>query len=52
METHYYNLNGYYDDLRALLDRMVAEELSSTEKLKGISFVSNLDEIRKILEQG
>ncbi|MBO7709732.1 MAG: TIGR00730 family Rossman fold protein [Lachnospiraceae bacterium] len=45
-----YNLNGYYDCLRALLDRMVEEELSSDEKLKGISFVSNLEEIRKILE--
>ena len=45
-----YNLNGYYDCLRALLDRMVEEELSSDEKLKGISFVSNLEEIRTILE--
>ena len=34
-----YNLNGYYDCLRGLLDRMVAEELSSDEKLKGIFFV-------------
>lgn len=46
-----YNLNGYYDNLRALLDRMVEEELSSTEKLKGISFVKDLDEIRMILEK-
>ena len=46
-----YNLNGYYDSLRALLDRMVEEELSSTEKLKGISFVRDLDEIREILEE-
>ena len=46
-----YNLNGYYDSLRTLLDRMVEEELSSAEKLEGISFVRNLDEIRKILEK-
>ena len=44
-----YNLNGYYDCLRGLLDHMVEEELSSDEKLAGISFVSNLDEIRKML---
>ena len=45
-----YNLNGYYDSLCALLGRMVEEELSSVEKLKGISFVSNLREITNILE--
>ena len=45
-----YNLNGYYDCLQGLLGRMVEEELSSEEKLAGISFVNNLDEIRKILE--
>ena len=44
-----YNLNGYYDCLRALLDRMVEEELASTEKLEGISFVTGLDEIREII---
>ena len=45
-----YNLNGYYDSLRALLDHMVEEELSSNEKLEGISFAASLEEIRKILE--
>ena len=45
-----YNLNGYYDCLRGLLARMVAEELSSDGKLKGIFFVSGLDEIRTILD--
>lgn len=46
-----YNLNGYYDCLRAQLDRMVEEELSSTEKLGGVSFVCSLDEIRNVLTQ-
>ncbi len=46
-----YNLNGYYDNLRALLERMVEEELSSHEKLTGISFAGSLEEIREILEQ-
>ena len=46
-----YNLDGYYDSLRALLDRMVEEELSSEKKLEGISFVKNLNDIRMILER-
>lgn len=45
-----YNLNGYYDCLRGLLDHMVEEELASDERLRGISFARNLDEIRKVLE--
>ena len=45
-----YNLNGYYDCLRALLDHMVEEELASDERLRGISFARNLDEIREVLE--
>ena len=44
-----YNLNGYYDCLRGLLDRMVVEGLSSQEKLKGIYFVYSLDEIKMVL---
>ena len=46
-----YNLNGYYDCLRGLLDRMVEEGLSSEEKLTGITFADSLDEIIKILEE-
>ena len=45
-----YNLNGYYDCLRGLLDRMVEEELSSEERLAGISFAGSLEEIITILE--
>ena len=44
-----YNLNGYYDGMRILLDRMLASGLSTPEKLKGISFAASLDEIRTIL---
>jgi len=46
-----YNLNGYYDCLHGLLEQMVEEDFSSKEKLMGISFVSSLDEIIKILEK-
>ncbi len=44
-----YNLNGYYDTLASLLDKMVEEELALPEKLSGISFVRNLDEIKEVL---
>ena len=45
-----YNLDGYYDSLEALLQKMVQEGLSSEEKLAGIRFVKNLDEIKSMLE--
>lgn len=44
-----YNLNGYYDGLRMLLDRMLATELSTPEKLSGITFAGTLEEIASIL---
>ena len=46
-----YNLGGYYDSLKALLDRMIDEGLSSPARQAGISFASNLDEIRAILRK-
>lgn len=46
-----YNLNGYYDLLKALLDHMVEMGLSSKEKMKGIRFAGNLKEITAILEK-
>ena len=45
-----YNLNGYYDDLRRLLDRMGETELASEELLKGIRFAGSLREITEIIE--
>lgn len=44
-----YNLNGYYDDLKNLLEKMKEKELSSEEKLKGIYFAQNLQEIAEIV---
>ena len=44
-----YNLNGYYDDLKALLRHMIEAGLSSEEKQKGIYFAENLDDIRALL---
>ena len=45
-----YNLNGYYDSLKALLDHMIAMRLSSPERQQGISFADNLAEIKTILQ--
>ncbi len=44
-----YNLNGYYDDLKALLDKMIERDLSTKERQQGIYFVKNLDEIKEIV---
>ncbi len=45
-----YNRNGFYDPLRALLDRMTAEGLSGPERQRGIHFASSLEEIKEIIE--
>ena len=44
-----YNLNGYYDHLRALLDHMIENGLSTAERQRGIYFARNLDEIAELL---
>ena len=44
-----YNLNGYYDGLRALLGHMIEMGLSSPEKQAGIRFADDLAAIRAIL---
>ena len=46
-----YNLNGYYDDLKALLRHMIEKGLSSPERQEGIYFAEDLAQIRAILEQ-
>ena len=45
-----YNLNGYYDNLKALLDHMIAMGLSSPERQQGISSADNLAETKTILQ--
>ena len=44
-----YNLNGYYDGLKALLGHMIEMGLSSPEKQAGIFFADSLEAIRAIL---
>ena len=45
-----YNLNCYYDSLKALLSHMTEKGLSSPERQEGIYFAKDLSEIRKIIE--
>lgn len=44
-----YNLDGYYDSLKALLDHMIEKGLSSRERQEGIYFVESLEDIKRIL---
>lgn len=45
-----YNLNGYYNGLKELLENMIRMGLSSEEKQRGVYFAENLKDIRRILE--
>ncbi len=44
-----YNLDGYYDVLKNLLDHMVKMDLADPANLTGIKFAKNLDEIKEML---
>lgn len=44
-----YNLNGYYNGLKLLLEHMIEMGLSSKERQKGIYFLENLQEIKEML---
>ena len=44
-----YNLNGYYDSLKMLLEHMKAKGLSSDKRQENIYFVRNLEEIIHII---
>ncbi len=45
-----YNLNGYYDGLKALLAHMVETELAFEDRLAGIFFAENLEDIKRIIQ--
>ena len=46
-----YNMNGYYDSLKQLLEHMIEMDLSSAEKQEGIYFAEDLEEIQRILDK-
>ena len=45
-----YNMDGYYDSLKELLETMKAEGFSSEKRQRGIYFAADLKEITGILE--
>ena len=45
----FYNLNGYYDHMKALLDHMIETELSTKERQKKIYFADTLEEVTALL---
>ena len=44
-----YNLDGFYDELKALLRHMIEKGLSTPSRQEGIYFAENLDDIKQIL---
>lgn len=44
-----YNLNGYYNDLKNLLEHMIEKGLSSKERQAGIYFADDLEQIKELL---
>ena len=44
-----YNLNGYYDGLKAQLAHMIDLGLSSEERQRGIHFAENLEDVQRII---
>ena len=44
------NLNGYYDDLQRLFEKMIDSGLSSKEKLAGVCFAGSTEEAIRIIE--
>ena len=45
-----YDLNGYYEGLRILLQHMIDMGLSTPERQAGFYFAKNLDDIKQILD--
>ena len=46
----YYNLDGYYDDIKHFLQQMILKGFSSEEKQQGVYFAESLEEIKKLLK--
>ena len=46
----YYNLDGYYDDIKHFLQHMIDKGLSDEEKQRGVDFAESLEEIKRIIE--
>ena len=47
----FYNVNGYYDHLKAFLQHMIDCELSTPKQQQNIYFLDALNEIKKVLRE-
>ena len=47
----FYNLNGYYNDIKNFLNCMIDNGFSSKERQNGIYFANNLEDIKAIIEK-
>ena len=45
-----YNLNGYYDHLKALFENMIETNLLDAKKIEAVHFVSDLEDIKNLLK--
>ena len=46
-----YNLDGYYESLKALLRHMIEKGLSSQDRQEGIYFADDLAQVKAIVER-
>ena len=46
----YYNLDGYYDDIKHFLQQMILKGFSSEEKQQGVYFAESMEEIKELLK--
>ena len=46
----YYNLDGYYDDVKHFLQQMILKGFSSAEKQQGVYFAESLEKIKELLK--
>ena len=46
----YYNLDGYYDDVKHFLQEMILKGFSSAEKQQGVYFVESMEKIKELLK--
>ncbi|WP_337485947.1 TIGR00730 family Rossman fold protein [Phascolarctobacterium succinatutens] len=46
----YYNLEGYYDDVKHFLQEMILKGFSSAEKQQGVYFAESLEKIKELLK--
>ena len=44
-----YNLNGYYDHLKAQINLMIEKGFSTPKRLEHVHFASNLNDVKNIL---